>query len=717
MDYRAEIDGLRAVAVLPVIMFHAGVTAFSGGFVGVDVFFVISGYLITTIIAGEIEDGRFSIQRFYERRARRILPALFLVMLVCIPFAWAWMLPEQLKNFAQSIVAVNLFASNVLFWKESGYFEPAADDKPLLHTWSLAVEEQYYVFFPLALLLLWRFGRNPTFALIVVGAAVSFALSEWLWQKDPQAAFYLIPTRAWELFAGSICALLLHHRRPVHNNWLAGAGLLLIVGSFVAYDAATPFPGTFALAPVLGTTLIILFAARETIVGRLLSTRVLVVIGLMSYSAYLWHQPLFAFARLRTIYAPTLWLMLALAAASLGLAYLSWRFVEQPFRRSKPGRWRQAAFVGGALAASSAFVGFGLFGHLTDGFGRRIDPLVVTYLEAADDTNPYFSRCMHSVDRGEPFPALPVEDCVFPATIKAQAGRTLILGDSHANAIAFPLMERLRASGYEVTQLTTIGCAPFPGFSFAGRDCTRANAAIYEFLEDNSYDITISAFRLQTLAFDTPFDNTVGGREAGAYMQVFFDAEYLGLPDEASRLEKALVVLGKGIDRLSSLSHHLILLGPIPEAGWNVPEQLAKLAMFDHDVEHHTLHTPYKRFVERNAPVLDLLAGIHDPKVHMLWPHRVLCGTSLADACLNAFAGQVFYYDNNHLSNTGGELLARLVVEKVESFRNGHAFAPESGRVPDTVGPGFEAGLIQSAQVQDRAETGQAVFSFSPSKK
>ena len=201
MKYRAEIDGLRALAVVPVILFHAGFELFSGGFVGVDVFFVISGYLITTILIEDIDNNRFSIVNFYDRRARRILPALFFVMLVCIPFAWMWMLPNQMNDFAKSLVAVTLFASNILFWRESGYFDAAAEEKPLLHTWSLAVEEQYYLLFPIFLILAWRFGKNRVFWMIVLMAAISLLLSEWGWRNQTTANFYLAPTRAWELFA------------------------------------------------------------------------------------------------------------------------------------------------------------------------------------------------------------------------------------------------------------------------------------------------------------------------------------------------------------------------------------------------------------------------------------------------------------------------------------------------------------------------------------
>ena len=228
MKYRAEIDGLRALAVVPVILFHAGFELFSGGFVGVDVFFVISGYLITTIIIEDIENNCFSFVYFYERRVRRILPALFFVMLTCIPFAWMWMVPGQMKDFSQSLVAVSLFASNLLFWKESGYFSAAAEEKPLLHTWSLAIEEQYYVLFPIFLFLAWRFGKRRVFWIIVVMAAISLILSEWGWRNKATANFYLAPTRAWEILAGSITAFVVQKKGVQKNEIMSLLGLLAI---------------------------------------------------------------------------------------------------------------------------------------------------------------------------------------------------------------------------------------------------------------------------------------------------------------------------------------------------------------------------------------------------------------------------------------------------------------------------------------------------------
>ncbi len=206
MDYRREIDGLRALAVLPVILFHAGFKIFSGGFVGVDVFFVISGFLITTILLSELEAGNFSLINFYERRARRILPVLFFVMLLCLPFAWIWLIPDDMKSFSQSVVAVSLYASNILFWGTSGYFDSAAELKPLLHTWSLAVEEQYYLFFPVFLMLAWRFGKRWIFNCLVFVFILSLALAQWWSSSMPMAGFFLLPARGWELLIGAFVA-------------------------------------------------------------------------------------------------------------------------------------------------------------------------------------------------------------------------------------------------------------------------------------------------------------------------------------------------------------------------------------------------------------------------------------------------------------------------------------------------------------------------------
>ncbi len=297
--------------MLPVILFHAGFDTFSGGFIGVDVFFVISGYLITNIILTELENGTFSTVNFYERRTRRIFPALFFVMFACIPFAWLWLLPSDMKDFSLSLVAVSLFISNFLFWHESGYFSTAAELKPLLHTWSLAVEEQYYVLFPLFLMLFWKFGKRLILVSLGLVFFASLAIAHWAAYAKPSAAFYLLPTRGWELLIGAFIAFYLSQaNRKVFGKGLSefGAclGLTLIFYAIFTFSKRTPFPGFYALIPTLGTTLVLLFATERTAAGKFLGNKVFVGIGLVSYSAYLWHQPLFAFARHNCFRNPTL---------------------------------------------------------------------------------------------------------------------------------------------------------------------------------------------------------------------------------------------------------------------------------------------------------------------------------------------------------------------------------------------------------------------------
>ncbi len=368
MIYRREIDGLRAAAVMPVILFHAGFSLFSGGFIGVDVFFVISGFLITSIILEEMRYGTFSLAAFFERRARRILPALFLVVLCCLPFAWLWVMPEEFRAFSDSLIATSLSGANFLFWFKSGYFAPEAGEVPLLHIWSLAVEEQYYMFFPLLVIFMWKRKPSWLFAVLVVIALASLAYSEWASRAFPSANFYFLPSRAWEFLAGSICSFIQLKGQTRGSNPLSLVGFSMIAFSVLYFDETAPIPSTLALVPVVGAMLVLLYARQGTWVAAMLSIRALTMIGQISYSAYLWHQPLFAFARIRSIDPPPLTVMGALACLSLVLAYISWRFVEQPFRRGErrllPSTRSLVASVSLVLAA---FIAFGIYGHDTRG--------------------------------------------------------------------------------------------------------------------------------------------------------------------------------------------------------------------------------------------------------------------------------------------------------------------------------------------------------------
>lgn len=467
MYYRPEIDGLRAIAVLSVILFHAGLNAVPGGYLGVDIFFVISGYLITSIISTEMEDGRFTFAAFYERRARRILPALIVVLLACVPFVLAFMLPREVTEFSKSVIAVCAFASNVFFWAQSGYFDRAAELKPLLHTWSLGVEEQFYLAFPILLMGALRFGRRRAGMLFAAIALASIAYAQW-GPQTKEATFYLIPSRLWELLIGAVLALwpVTKLRAELPNTVLdifVVVGIALIGYSLLDHGEVR-YPGFRALPPVLGASLIIAFASAETRTGKLLGSRIPVSIGLISYSAYLWHQPVLVFARLSGFDRPSVELALALTAISLVLAVATYRFIEQPARDRK---WLRGPTLAALCSLGmSCLAGISIAAIGTNGF---------------EEQRPYFSsdetrRLSELLERntgGDFFEDMGSDgDCVFWTTqfepaawnrtidcSKRFGPATIVLGDSHAMNIYNALFRNNYAKF--VVGLVGPGCRPW----------------------------------------------------------------------------------------------------------------------------------------------------------------------------------------------------------------------------------------------------------------
>ena len=651
MKYRAEIDGLRALAVVPVILFHAGFELFSGGFIGVDVFFVISGYLITTILIEDIENKRFSIVYFYERRARRILPALFFVMLVCVPFAWLWMLPNQMKDFSQSLVAVSLFASNLLIWRESGYFAAAADQKPLLHTWSLAVEEQYYVLFPIFLILTWRFGKNRVFWMIVVMAATSLLLSEWGWRNKAKANFYLAPTRAWELFAGSIAAFVVQKQGVQKNNFFATLGLAAIIFSIFFYDETTPFPSIYALVPVLGAVLLVLNADKSTFAAKLLSTKGFVGVGLISYSAYLWHQPLFAFARIRSLEHPSIAIMLALGLTSIILAYFSWRYIEKPFRNKNLLNRFQILMPLSLLLV--CFVIFGLGGHFEK-------------ITVKDHALRYLIQTSESIPVNETECDLNIAELneFCRAIGNPEASSTLlILGDSHAAANLASIDELLFKMNKSAIRIGFGGCTPIKDVAIDDLDifnkCVHLNKIIYEqFLKSQKFESIVLISRWTAHWTQLPFDNNEGGIEEFT----IGDAKLTGLKGEEKITNKDYIasLYKSSVDQLAEISN-LIIVYPIPEAGWNVATSLHALLLGGEEVSNRSLSTKSSLYDERNKPIIDLFDSFDVPFKKIL-PKDIFCDSYVVGRCATVVDLIPLYYDDDHLSKRGADLLSEMII-------------------------------------------------------
>ena len=590
MNYRPEIDGLRALAVIPVILFHAGFSSFSGGYVGVDIFFVISGYLITSIIINDLDRSKFSILNFYERRARRILPALFFVMLICIPFAWELMPPLHLKDFGQSLVAVSLFSSNFLFWTESGYFVDFAEFKPLLHTWSLAVEEQFYIFFPIFLLIFWKFHR-----LILISAiAILFIVSLYLAQVGStnsnssisSATFLFLHSRAWELMIGAGAALYLKYfSKPckrIFSNVFSSIGIILIFYSIYVFDASTPFPGTYALIPTLGTLLIILFANQTTAVYSLLTMRPIIGVGLISYSAYLWHQPILAFARYQTDFHNlnnVAIIFLCIFAVFFG--YLSWNYVEKPFRDKK--KFTRNQIFSMSLIGMIFFITIGIAMHLTDGLKEQKIKYEFTNTEKENfeiidkSTNYDLYDTMQSEGCKIWIPAISELDAEnFKNCVELHGSPTFIVGDSHALNIHNILFYSDKIKF--LVGVSQGGCRAHDNLDSCGYD------EFLKFLDTNSNISPKVIYHQSGLYFLRGSDNTLKPHLSDE--NIYYDRD---------NLDK----LVKYFKKIQSLDINISWLGPFTEYGI---DPIIKLSEIKNIPERH-----FKIFSELNKNIAESL--------------------------------------------------------------------------------------------------------------
>ncbi len=389
--YRRDVDGLRALSVLGVVLFHAGFETFRGGFVGVDVFFVISGFLITEQIIRQLEKDDFSIAQFAMRRAKRILPALYVVMFATVPVAWILSTSDEYLNFSKALIATSFFVSNVLFWRESNYFNDVANN-PLLHGWSLSVEIQYYVFFPILFLWAYRGGRTVLWLSLLLVFLGSLGLAQWGSYAKPTAAFYLLPTRIWEFLIGSAGAIYVSSPNRIRfgivaSEVIAWAGLSAIAFAILTYDSGTPYPGMYAALPTFGALAIIVWSSEALAINKILGNRILVFIGLLSYGFYLWHQPVFIFAKAAGFSLSRPEIFSALFLISLILAFLSWRFVETPIRRFRAER--RVVLVIFFLASSMSLAGIGALGYFKKGNLWRFQDDVTHFYSFRQQANIY----------------------------------------------------------------------------------------------------------------------------------------------------------------------------------------------------------------------------------------------------------------------------------------------------------------------------------------
>ena len=645
-EYRADIDGLRAIAILPVIFFHAGFGFAQGGFVGVDVFFVISGYLITSLIHREMIAGEFSLVRFYERRVRRLFPALFAVLSVCAAVSAWLLLPQDLRYFGGSLFATTLFSSNVFFWLEAGYFDVAAERKPLLHTWSLAVEEQFYLLFPLFLLLALRYLPRRLVAVTGVVTVVSLIASEWMLRNTDSAAFYLAPFRAWELGLGACLALIAPRarqgiRRAEAFAWL---GLALIAASVVAFSWQTPFPGLHALVPAVGAALVIWSGSGAgTHASRILGARSLVFIGLISYSLYLWHWPLLVFARHFAIRDLTTAERLGVLLASVALAIASWRFIERPFR-GRHGILPRRRLFQLAAVTMACLCAVGLAGVARSGWPQRLDAQTRQLLAGAEDRNPRREACSFLDAQ-----ALRAGRACRIGKLDGQQPSFIVWGDSHADAL-MTAFDRLAAErGQAGLYLGKIGCPPLIAVERVDSPfgCQAFNDAARELIAASPARRVILVARWSHFTSEP-----VVGQEERQRV-VIADAE-----TEQRDVRGNDAVLARGLERTLEMlgPREVFVVSTVPEIGYPVPQTLAQVRRLGRDVDIRPTLDQYRQRQHGVETLLENARRRHG--FASLDPASRLCSSGY---CQVESGGRPLYFDEHHLSVHGADAAAETL--------------------------------------------------------
>ena len=623
--YRSDIDGLRAVSVLAVIFYHANVSFFSGGFAGVDVFFVISGFLISSIILREQQMGTFTLANFYMRRVRRILPAIFTVTIVCIPLAWFILGPRDMKDFAQSVGGVVTFTSNLLFWRESGYFEQSVEYKPLLHTWSLAVEEQFYAIFPLVLMALAALRLKIKFVILACIFFVSFYFSMTYSQSDPGAAFYLIVSRAWQLILGAASALFVLNytgniSRPV-SEVLSIIGFMMVIVSIVIFDANSWDTPALMLIPVVGATLIIIFSKSQMIIGKLLGSKILVALGILSYSAYLWHYPILAFTKysltddLQPIYLSLIGL------SSFALAYPTWLLIENLFRDSQRIGDRLLLII--ILPIGSGLFLFAILGHMSNGFDFRYnseEKRIISYLSYSYSSSYNEGKCFMRADQD---PAEWAESCIL-----TDGEKVFLWGDSHAAALS----SGLRRQWPNLSQMNSSGCPPIANKLFVKRpNCKTFN------------DEILSVIKKQQPAI------------------LILHANWSSYDFTKAELFDTLITLKK----LSPASQ-ITILGGSPQWKPDLPRSILKSNMDTSSVEQWLKISNANEIltVDENIKDIGLQASVNFISI--------LDKICIEDRCLALVKGksglEPLVWDSSHLTSSGADKLGKIIKNEIAEY-------------------------------------------------
>ena len=668
LKYRPEIDGLRTIAVLSVIIYHAEIffgdrQLLKGGFLGVDVFFVISGFLITSIIMSEYQrTGKFSLTNFYERRARRLLPALFIVILASLPFAWDLLLPTALVDFSKSILSTIVFGSN-FYWDQTlqVYGAESVLLKPFLHTWSLAVEEQYYIIYPLLLIALHRWFKSYTIILLSAGLLLSLQFAETMTTRDASFSFYLLPSRFWELLAGGLLSniMFLHPQKHSHsllNQTMPALGLVLIFLSMIFIDINSHHPGYVTLIPVIGTMLIIWFTNGKDLVTKFLSTKLFVGIGVISYSLYLWHYPIFAFGRyldsVPTWHDKTLWIALTFI-----LSVVTYFLIEKPFRNKK--KISRKSLLSWLVITLVIIISITYYWSANNGFESRLGYLK-TVLKNSERVwvNNGEKRCQSGGrdNRGKKQPQfLLSKSCVFINNTNAKY--IIAVGDSHAAALSENLRLLAKENNVNFMQVTNAGCTHVKGI-FRRGTCFQRTNQLMNFLSNYPGSIIVYSARIPLLLELEKFDNHEGNKEKNFRT---FPKGYIN--SQRTIRTKALI---NTLNELKENNEKLIIVYPVPEQGFPVKRKLfANKKLINTNEDLPLLTTSYDVFKTRVKTSYQALDKVTDNNVLRIYPETIFCHEQTG-RCVVSNKDKIYFSIDNHVSPLGSSLIINKIAQELK---------------------------------------------------
>lgn len=677
MNYRADIDGIRAIAVSIVILFHFSVPGFSGGFIGVDVFFVLSGYLISSIIFAQLDKGAFEFGNFYFRRIRRLFPVYIVVMLSTFAIAYALMLPKEFKQFGQSIVASTVYASNILFYLQAGYFDTSSHLKPLLHTWSLSVEEQFYLVFPFVAWATAKFSRKSLFILFSILTLSSLIAAMVYIDLDNSAVFYLYPFRAWEMFLGTLLAtqFIPQLSSKLWNNITAVIGVLLIVIPNFLYDSSTLFPGLSALAPCIGTVLLLYTGVSNNgWVQSILSSPVPVFIGKLSYSLYLWHWPVYVLYTYDKPHGVNALDISIMTSCTFIASLLSWKFVETPMRKGNIALFnRQSTVFASTAFISILFMSVGYYIHSSSGLPSRLDQKTATFAVAASDLFGNFENCEENNNSTLPNIGFCTIGNPFNAT-----SYTLIWGDSHGGAYKRGYKSLVEGKDHNVLIAWDGGCPPIYNFNkdesvsskIVDQQCSKRNQAVRRLIERDS--------RINAIVMVARWSYYINGGGVGIDAQnkitIWPDGAKPGsIDDEAAYFIDAFT---DTLQTLSKDGHKVFVVEQPPEFEKFLARTLAIDLMngsADFETNLEELATQkYPSVLLRQGKMQQALDKVELQNLAtVLKTHRYFCSD---DRCSLMINDSPTYFDNNHVSSLGSVQIKAMfspVVDYIETQERG----------------------------------------------